>query len=59
MKPIRVSLGEQDFRTLVSGGVIEKPVAAHHVGESIEITLVDIGYPLMKEIVEDVSAGGV
>lgn len=43
-KPIRISLSEEDFRTLVSGQIVQQ--------DGVEIALKDIGYVRMLEIID-------
>jgi hypothetical protein len=46
----RISLTEEDFKTLISGGIVsnENEVGA---GANVEIALQDIGFDRMQEII--------
>lgn len=41
----RISLTEEDFKTLISGGIVEQ--------DDVQIALQDIGYHRMKEIIQE------
>ena len=45
----RVALGEEDFRTLVSGGVVKQRSPG---GVEVEILLLDIGWDRMEHALE-------
>lgn len=47
MKEVKLLLDEQDFRKLITGGIVEKS----SMGVHIKIALQDIGYYRMKDIV--------
>lgn len=61
---IRISLNEENFTDLISGKVISIPVNKYTSGEmakenaihNVQITLQDIGYYQMVEIIHDAMA---
>lgn len=49
MNEIRISLTELDFKTLVTGGVVEMPIGLLP-NTKLKIALQDIGYDRMSQI---------